>query len=72
MIKSDIEVRAAQEYVLRFQRILTAARDRYAPETYEAMATGYLAEIECVIREIIEYFRRVPSKAAASCQNCNC
>ena len=46
---------AAQEYVLRFERILAAARNEYAPEAYEAMASGYLAEIERVNAEIIEY-----------------
>jgi hypothetical protein len=45
MIEHDVELQAAQEYVLRFERILAAARKTYAPEAYEAMASSYLAEL---------------------------
>ncbi len=65
MIKNDVELQAAQEYVLRFERILAAARSTYTPEAYEAMASSYLAEIERVNAEIVEYLRRVPSREAA-------
>jgi len=65
MIKNDVELQAAQEYVLRFERILTAARSAYTPEAYEAMASSYLAEIERVNAEIVEYLRRSPSREAA-------
>ncbi len=66
MIRNDVELQAAQEYVLRFERILAAARGRYTPETYEAMATSYLAEIERVNSEITEYLRRAPSGVEAA------
>jgi len=65
MIKNDVELQAAQEYVLRFERILAAARNTYTPEAYEAMASSYLAEIERVNAEIVEYLRRSPSREAA-------
>ena len=65
MIKNDVELQAAQEYVLRFERILTAARSQYAAEAYEAMASSYLAEIERVNTEILEYLRHAPSREAA-------
>jgi len=65
MIGSDVELQAAQEYVLRFERILAAARQTYAPEAYEAMASSYLAEIERVHADIMEYLRRSPSREAA-------
>ena len=65
MIESDVELQAAQEYILRFERILAAARKTYAPEAYEAMASSYLAEIERVNTEILEYLKHVPSKEAA-------
>ena len=55
MIQNDVELQAAQEYVLRFERILAAARKTYAPEAYEAMASSYLAEIARVNAEILEY-----------------
>jgi hypothetical protein len=65
MIGSDVELQAAQEYVLRFERILAAARKTYTPEAYEAMASSYLAEIERAHADIMEYLRRAPSREAA-------
>ena len=65
MIGTDVELQAAQEYVVRFERILVAARSTYAPEAYEAMASSYLAEIERVNAEILAYLKHVPSKEAA-------
>jgi hypothetical protein len=57
MIQNDVELRAAQEYVLRFERILAAARKTYTTEAYEAMASSYLAEIERVNAEILAYLK---------------
>ncbi len=65
MIANDVELQAAQEYVLRFERILAAARRTYTPEAYEAMASGYLVEIERVHAEILEYLKHTPSTVAA-------
>jgi len=65
MIGNDVELQAAQEYVLRFERILTVARSTYTPEAYEAMASSYLAEIERVNIEIVEYLRRPPAREVA-------
>jgi hypothetical protein len=65
MIENDVELQAAQEYVLRFERILAAARSTYTPEAYEAMASSYLAEIERVNAKIVDYLRRSPSREAA-------
>lgn len=65
MIENDVELQAAQEYVLRFERILTAARSTYDPEAYEAMASSYLAEIERVNKEIVEYLRHSPTREVA-------
>ena len=62
MIRNDIELQAAQEYVLRFERVLAAARGKYTPEAYEAMASSYLAEIERANAEIAEYLRYAPVK----------
>ena len=65
MMQNAVELQAAQEYVLRFERILAAARKTYAPEAYEAMASSYLAEIVRVNAEILEYLKHAPSKEAA-------
>jgi hypothetical protein len=65
MMQNDVELQAAQEYVLRFERILAAARKTYTPEAYEAMASSYLAEIERVNADILTYLKHTPSKEAA-------
>ena len=65
MMQHDVELQAAREYVLRFERILAAARKTYTPEAYEAMASSYLAEIARVNAEILEYLKPAPSTAAA-------
>jgi hypothetical protein len=62
MIRNDVELQAAQEYVLRFERILASARAKYTPEAYQAMSGSYLAEIERVNSEIAEYLSCVPSE----------
>jgi hypothetical protein len=65
MIANDVELQAAQAYVLRFERILAVARRTYSPEAYEAMASGYVVEIERVHAEILESLTHAPSTAAA-------
>ena len=64
-MQHDVALQAAQEYVWRFERILAAARKTYTPEAYEAMASGYLAEIERVNAEILAYLKHTPSQEAA-------
>jgi hypothetical protein len=64
-IANDAKLQAAQAYVWRFERILAAARRTYTPEAYEAMASGYLAGIERVHVEILEYLKYAPSTGAA-------
>ena len=65
MMQNDVELQASQEYVLRFERILAAARKTYTSEAYEAMASSYLAEIERVNAEILAYLKHVASTEAA-------
>ena len=65
MLQNDVALQAAQEYVLRFERISAAVRKTYTPEAYEAMASSYLAEIERVNAEILEYLKHASSTAAA-------
>jgi hypothetical protein len=65
MMQNDVELQAAQEYALRFERVLAAARKTYTPQAYETMASSYLAEIERVNAEILAYLKHTPSKEAA-------
>jgi hypothetical protein len=65
MIQNNVELQAAQEYALRFERILAAARQTYTSEAYEAMVSSYLAEIERVNAEILEYLKHAPATEVA-------
>jgi hypothetical protein len=65
MMQNDVELQAAQEYVLRFERILAAVRKTYTSEAYEAMASSYLSEIERVNADILAYLKHSPSQEAA-------
>ena len=66
MVRNDVELQAAQEYVLRFERILASARSKYTAEAYEAMSGSYLAEIQRVNSEIAEYLRCAPTTEVAA------
>jgi hypothetical protein len=60
MIQNDYELRAAQERILLFERILTEACRIYSPANYAAMAEGYLLEIEKLQAEIHAYLSCQP------------
>jgi hypothetical protein len=65
MIQNDIELRAAQERILLFERILAEARRTYARANYAAMAEGYLLEIEKMQAEIRAYLSCQPETLEA-------
>lgn len=60
MIQDDTELQATQERILLFKRILAEARKNYSPTNYQAMAEGYLMEIDRMQAEIREYLSRTP------------
>ena len=62
MIQNDIELQAAQERILLFERILVEARRTYAWANYAAMAEGYLLEIEKLQAEIRVYLSCQPDR----------
>jgi hypothetical protein len=66
MIQKDTELQAAQERILRLERFLTEARKTEAASNYEAMAGGYLSEIDKIQAEIREYLSRVPERVEAA------
>ncbi|HLG15321.1 MAG TPA: hypothetical protein VJH03_12575 [Blastocatellia bacterium] len=66
MINNDTELHAAQERVLLFERTLAEARKTYSPTNYEAMAEGYLSEIDGMRSEIREYLSGVPNRIEAA------
>jgi hypothetical protein len=58
MIENDTQLKAAQERILLFERILAEARKTYSPSNYKAMAEGYLTEIDKLQDEIRQYLSR--------------
>lgn len=66
MIKNDTELHATQERILLFERTLAEARKTYSASNYEAMAEGYLTEIDRMRSEIREYLAGVPGRIEAA------
>jgi hypothetical protein len=65
MIQNDIELRATQERILLFERLLAEARRTYSRANYAAMAEGYLLEIEKMQAEIRAYLSCQPETIEA-------
>jgi len=55
MIRNDIELKCTQEKIARFEGLIAQFRVRVDPENFSAMAEGYLAEIENMHTEVMEY-----------------
>jgi len=66
MIQNDKELQATQERILLFERVLAEARKTYSPSNYQAMAEGYLTEIDQMRIEIREYLSCTPEQAEAA------
>jgi hypothetical protein len=62
MIQNDVELKCTQERIAWFEGLVAQFRVSVEPETFPAMAEGYLAEIEKMHAEVIEYLRRHPSQ----------
>jgi hypothetical protein len=60
MIQNDTELHAARERILLFERLLAEARKTYSVSNYQAMAEGYLTDIDRMQAEIRTYLSRVP------------
>jgi len=64
MIQNDVELKCTQERIVWFEGLVAQFRVSVEPETFPAMAEGYLAEIEKMHAEVIEYLRRHSSQIA--------
>jgi hypothetical protein len=69
MIQNDIELKCTQERIAWFEGLVAQFRVSVPPEEFPAMAEGYLAEIEKMHHEVMEYLKRpasqpVPAEAA--------
>lgn len=66
MIHTDNELQTTQERILRFQRFLADARKKHSKDDYNALAEGYLLEIDKMQAEIREYLSRLPETIEAA------
>jgi predicted hydrolase (HD superfamily) len=62
MIRNDKEFKTTQERLEYFQNLLLQWRVSAKPEEFPFISSGYLAEIEKMQNEILEYLTRHSSK----------
>lgn len=55
MINDDCQMIGTQERILRFELFLAEARKKETPANYQALASGYLAEIDKMRGETRDY-----------------
>jgi hypothetical protein len=58
MIQNDVELECAQERITYFSRPVANMRKFESPESFRYMASGYLAEIDKMTAEALEYLKR--------------
>ena len=64
MIQNDQELKATQERIAYFEGLVAQFRVTTSPAEFKLMASGYLAEIQRMHAEIIEYLGRHASESA--------
>ena len=69
MSHNDAELQGTKERIAFFSRLVANMRQVEKPENFKYMASGYLAEIEKMHTEMMEYLRRhasepMPAEAA--------
>lgn len=64
MIQNDQELKGTQERIAYFEGLVAQFRVSVQPENFTAMAGGYLAEIEKMHSEVMDYLSRHSSKPA--------
>ena len=69
MIQNDLELKCTQERITYFEGLVAQFRVTTEPAEFELMAGGFLAEIEKMHDEVMEYLKSpanqpVPAEAA--------
>jgi hypothetical protein len=64
MIHNDQELKATQERMAYFQRLLSQLRVTATPEEFPLVAGGYRAELVRMQEEVLEYLTRHASEPA--------
>ncbi len=62
MIRNDQELKATQDRILYFERLVSQLRVTTTASEFELMSGGYLAEIEKMNAEILQYLRHHPTQ----------
>ncbi len=63
MIQNDIELKATQERIAWFESLVAQFRvAALSPTEFKLMSGGYLAEIEKMHAEVMEYLRKQASE----------
>ena len=65
MITTDAELRATQERIATFYKILLSLRQTEKPSNYLLMSTGYFMKIEKIQKEIKDYLTSIPQSVEA-------
>lgn len=63
MIQNDLELKAMQERIAWFEGLVAQFRVTTSPEEFKWMAGAYLAEIDRMHAEVMEYLNRHSSEA---------
>ncbi|MGH9942817.1 MAG: hypothetical protein ACRD9R_10735 [Pyrinomonadaceae bacterium] len=66
MIQNDLELKATQERIAYFEGLVAQFRVTASPREFELMTGAYLAEIEKMHAEIMEYLKRHASQPASA------
>jgi hypothetical protein len=64
MIHNDQEMKATEERIAYFYRLLSQLRVTASPEEFPAVASGYRAEIARMQDEVLDYLTRHASEPA--------
>jgi hypothetical protein len=64
MIANDQELEATQERIAYFQRLLRQMRVAARPQEFSAMVGSYIAEVERMHGEVMDYLSRHASACA--------
>jgi hypothetical protein len=62
MIQNDQELKATQERILYFEGLVAQFRVTTTAPEFELMSGGYLAEVEKMNAEVLDYLRRHPTQ----------
>lgn len=66
MIQNDKELKVTQERIAYFYNLLEQFRITTPPEMYPSLSSSYIAEIEKMHQEVLEYLKRHASETQSA------